>query len=207
MNVSHQRRRSLEWSGGLIHWSQVTSASDQQDLTYINSFVADEDAGEQQTNEPVRHLQTFGFRSRPPVSSEIISVSVAGSGSQKVAIASDNMGLGPSDIKEGESVVYSQSGSTILLDKDGNVTIIPKSGAKVRLGSGTPAELDAVALYTQLKSDFDAFVAKYNGHTHAVSVTGVMAGMATATGTAATSANTASFLSTSVASSNVQAKK
>lgn len=137
MNVSHQRRRSLEWSGGLIHWSFVTSLSDQQDLTYINSFVADEDAGEQQTNEPVRHLQTFGFRSRPPVNSEIISVSVAGSGSQKVAIASDNMELGPSDIKEGESVVYSKGGSTILLDKDGNIIIKAASGKDVTVNGGT----------------------------------------------------------------------
>ena len=208
MNISQQRRKNLEWSGRLIHWSLVTTPSDQQDLTYINSFVADEDGGEQQTNEPVRHLQTFGFRSRPPVNSEIVSVSVAGSGSQKVAIASDNMGLGPSDLKEGESVVYSQSGSTVLLDKDGNVTIIPKSGAKVRLGSGTPAELDAVALYTQLQSDFDAFVAKYNGHVHVVTGTAnLMTGAVAGTAAAPVAANQAAPLSTSVASSNVQAKK
>lgn len=207
MNQMHHRRQNLEWSSRLVHWSQITTDTNRPDLVYINSFVADEGAGEIQTNEIAKHIQLYGFRSKPPVGCEVISLVCSGGSSQKVVVASDHSGLGPSDLQSGEAAIYTKSGSTILLDKDGNVTIIPKSGAKVRLGSGTPAELDAVALYTQLKSDFDAFVAKYNGHTHAVSVTGVMAGMATATGTAASTANTTSFLSTSVSSSNVQAKK
>ena len=93
-----------------------------------------------------------------------------------------------------------KSGDLIIkIDKDGNITLIPHAGAKVRLGSGTPAQLDQVALYTQLKSDFDAFVATYNGHVHP----GVTVGL----GSTGTTPAAATSMSPSVGSANVVAKK
>ena len=137
MNQMHRRRQNIEWSGRLVHWSQITTDSDRPDLVYINSFVADEDAGETQTNEIAKHVQLYGFRSKPPVGSEVISVVCSGGSSQKVVIASDNASLGPSDLQAGELAIYTKSGSVVKFDKDGNITIDAAAGKDVTVNGGS----------------------------------------------------------------------
>lgn len=89
--------------------------------------------------------------------------------------------------------------ASVVIDKDGHITIIPAAGAKVKLGSGTDAELDPVVLRSELKTQIGAIVGVINSHKH----TGVTVGMGV-TGTTDTSA---SNVSDSIGSSNVVAKK
>jgi hypothetical protein len=137
MNQIYHRRQSIEWSGRLVHWSQITTDSDRPDLVYINSFVADQDAGETQTNEPAKHIQLYGFRSKPPVGCEVISLVCSGGSSQKVVVASDNAKLGPTDLNPGETAIYTKSGSVVKFDKDGNISITAAAGKDVTVNGGT----------------------------------------------------------------------
>lgn len=172
---------------------------------YVQGPEPDPELGEAQIELPVRLLQWFGFRSAPPTQGTECAVTTSRGGtSNRLCLAADNLTHGPLDLKDGESAVYNaKSGTIVKLDVDGNVTIIPGAGAKVKLGDGDDADIDKVALFTALKSQFDTFVSTYNGHTHVYNnPAGPSAPAPTAT-PSATSGN----LPNSVASSNVYAKK
>lgn len=188
-----------------------------------NDFIKGHPAkpGEQPSKLHARRMWPFGIRGRPPAGTPSITVGPLGSDSQKVMIAADSASYGPSDLADGEVAIYnSVDGASdgmggklicrIKFDAAGNITIqgskpganvivIPSATGQVQLGDGTPANLDFVVLFAQLKGEFDAFVAAYNGHVH----TGVTAGMVS-TGT---TPSAASVLSGGVHSSNVVAKK
>lgn len=173
-------------------------------------FITKPEAGadEPDNQEQARRLQDFGLRSVPVAGSECAVIASRGGSSNRIIVASDNLKFGPLDLKEGEVCIYSKADTggalcRILLDVDGNVTVIPKAGAKVRLGDGDSANLDPVVLVTQLRTEFNAFVTKYNGHVHTVDGVQVGAGSVVSMITG----NQASGLSMAVGSSNVLAKK
>lgn len=95
--------------------------------------------------------------------------------------------------------------SQIQVADEGTISAVPASGKQVQLGSATASELDYVALYTQLKADFDAFVSAYNGHVHLAGSLANMGGPVV--GSTASTLSTANSLGAQVKSSNVVAKK
>ncbi len=206
MNTYQLKELILQIAGRNIQISTLANNDQKEGVCYIDGAVYDQSENEESSQQVVRKMQWFGFRSRPPEGSDTLVLGPRSSRGQRVLVACDHLQYGPTDLKDGEVTVFSQSGSIIKLDVDGNITLIPNEGAKVRIGSGASGQLDAVALYTQLKADFDAFVGKYNGHVHTVTGTAnLMSGAVT--GSAAATVDSASTLSSSVASSNVQAKK
>ena len=142
--------------------------------------------GDKDVEGMARRYQHFGFRSRAPKNSEVILLALRAGSANQVVIAEESFGHGPKveDLKDGEVAVYDQAGSvlrmfedgsvtvtakagsSLAMDKNGNVVVIPKAGLKVKLGSGTDAELDAVVLRSELKAQVNAIVTKYNGHFH-----------------------------------------
>lgn len=95
--------------------------------------------------------------------------------------------------------------SEVKVAADGTISAVPVDGKRVKLGSEQDAQLDYVALYTQLKADFDAFVQAYNLHVHPA---GTLAnGGGPVVGVTAVTLSTANPLSPTVSSSNVVAKK
>lgn len=153
----------------------------------------------------VRRMWPFGIRSRVPEGVEAITVGPMGSETQKVMIAAESATYGPGDLDDGETAIYNVVDKTdgssicrIVLSRAGHQIHIPKNGAKVKLGSGTDADLDPIVLYTALKREFDAFVTKFNVHKH----TSAGAGNPTTVPDVL-----ASNLTTSVQSDNVVAKK
>lgn len=95
--------------------------------------------------------------------------------------------------------------SEVKIAPDGTISAVPVDGKRVKLGSEQDAQLDFVALYTQLKAEFDAFVSKYNAHVH---LAGTLAnGAGPVTGAVAQTLSQANNLTNAVASSNVVAKK
>lgn len=124
---------------------------------------------------PARRMGPWGVRGVPVLHAECIAISPDGAAGNKVIIAAEKMvrvasGLryqyGPTDMTEGETALYDAAGSVVHLRADGSVTIVPKAGAKVKIGDAADVAVDPVVLFHQLKSDFDAFVAKYNAHGH-----------------------------------------
>ena len=175
-------------------------------------FITKPEAGadEPDNQEQARRLQDFGLRSVPVAGSECAVIASRGGSSNRIIVASENLEFGPLDLKEGEVCIYSKAdtGSAlcrIVLDGDGNVTVIPKDGAKVRLGDSAAANLDPVVLLTEMQTRFNALVDAYNGHSHLAGA--YVAGATPVTGSSATPTSTASHLPNSAGSSNVLAKK
>lgn len=164
--------------------------------------------GTQKGGVPVRRIGSFGLRFVPPDGSEGIIVTINGgrrTGGAAALIATENLKYGPQELKGGEVALYSQYDATILLDKDGNITVVPKAGAKVKLGTATDSDLDPVVLYQQLKTEFDGFVDTFNMHGHYAGA--LAAGMTPVTGTTAGTTLSANHLTSAAGSSNVEAKK
>lgn len=189
----------------LIQWTTVDGSQAGGFVTTTMPPI-DPSLGEEATTRSVRLYGNFGFRSRPTPGTEIILGAPRAGTTQPVGLASDNLSNGPSDLAEGEVAIYSsadkKSGGAqelcrIRLGADGNIFILPKVGAKVRIGDSTDANLDAVALFTALKQYID-------GHTHGPGAYTAppMGGAVTGTSGAPTST-----LPTTASSSNVVAKK
>lgn len=214
--MSVERWRILQIAGRLLKYAQLAALSDKFGYGYVSPPPEDPEQGDEPTQQRVRFLQWFGFRSRPVVEGgEAIVGAPRGGTTNAVALAADHMGYGPTDLKEGESAVYDKAGSvirlfedgslsittksgvTVNLDKDGNATVVPKSGAQVRLGDGVPVNLDNVVLFAALKGYID---------THAHLAGGLVAPMGGGPVTGSTGAPI-SGLGTNAASSTVLAKK
>lgn len=213
--MTSDRWQILQVAARLVKWVQLGSLGAKWGFGTVQGPPADPAEGEEETSQPVRYMSWFGFRSAPVIAGgEGIVVAPRGGSSNATVIATDNLGLGPTDLKEGEVAVFDKAGSVIRLYEDGSVRIVGKSGVPivitpsgdVRIGTDDPAKLSHVALYEALKTDFDqlvskfnSFISAYNAHFH-----GSPAG-ATTVPTALYS-GTATSLSSAVASPNVFAK-
>ena len=156
---------------------------------------------------PVRRMQPYGLRSRPPAGAMLTLVSVNAGRTNVAYLAAEKPGQGPADLEEGEVALYNGAAQvlTIRLTKDGDIQIIPAAGRKVKLGSKDDGELDPVVLYSKLKEQFDRFVLKHNQHTHVAGT--LVAGMVPVTGATAATPDTMEPLTAAAGSSNVVAKK
>jgi phage gp45-like len=121
------------------------------------------------STDPVRRIWPFGLRSVPVQGSEGVVLVINGgrrSGGAAVLVGAENLKYGPQDLKEGETALYSQFDAIIRLDKDGNITIVPKSGAKVKEGSSADSELDQVVTKKDLNDQMKLIRKAMDEHTH-----------------------------------------
>ena len=89
-----------------------------------------------QTQHAARKFQHYGFRSRPPVGSEIIALSLHGKTSNRVYIASEAAGTGPTSQEEDEVEIYSKYGHSIALQKTGRILFVDAGGAEMTWHNG-----------------------------------------------------------------------
>lgn len=124
---------------------------------------------------PTRRMYPWGIRSVPPVGAECVAVSPDGSPQNALLIGAESttrtaQGLrytyGPTDMQEGETVLYDKSGSVIHLHADGSITVIPKAGAKVKLGAGDDVDLDQLVTKKDLNDRFVEVRDVFDNHTH-----------------------------------------
>lgn len=128
----------LQWAGRMVKYATLSRLSDRFGFGYVDSPPIDPEAGEERTQQRVRFLQWFGFRSRPKVSGgEAIVVAPRGGATNAVAVAADNLGVGPTDLLEGESVMYGSGGSTLKHDQPGKVSINAGGTSDVVVNGGT----------------------------------------------------------------------
>ncbi len=93
---------------------------------------------------PARRMGPFGLRWVHPKDCEGLAINVGGR-LQLVLLAAESEKYGPTDLEGGEVALYDQAGSTIVLDKDGAITITSKSGATVVLNAAGKITIDAKA--------------------------------------------------------------
>ncbi len=220
--MTSDRWQILQVAARLVKWVQLGSLGSKWGFGTVQGPPADPAEGEEDTSQPARYMSWFGFRSAPVLAGgEGIVVAPRGGSSNATVIATDNLGLGPTDLKEGEVAVFDKAGSVIrlyedgsirvvgkagnqiLVDKDGNVDVLPSPSGSARLGTNDPAKLSHVAVFESLKVQFDALagtvnglILAYNAHVHGPP----------GTPPTATFPGTASNLTSQAASPNVLAR-
>jgi len=113
-----------------------------------------------------KRAQHYGLCSEPPNDGTCVAVAVAvgGGASNRVAVA--EYSTNTPEIEEGEVMLWTKFGQRVLLNKDGDVIVIPAAGRKVLLGSATGT--DPVVLKSELNSQLSTLKTWLNGHTHPV---------------------------------------
>jgi phage gp45-like len=85
-----------------------------------------------------RRLQPYGLRSVALKGAEVVVLGINAGRSNKVYIAAEVRDHGPADLQPGEVCIYNKvSGTTIKLDKDGNVRIDAGAGKDVIVNGGS----------------------------------------------------------------------
>lgn len=202
---------SIEWILETIEewWARHLLATtitkpDEGEADPVDTIAGWKDPETQETGQiPAARVEMFGHAFVPPRGQRCRALLRKAAG---IVWPLGSKRYRPKGLKEGESCLYcTKEGTTVWLKEDGSIEIVPGVGVMVKLGSANPADLDQLALYTQLKADFDSFVDTFNMHGHPAG--GLSAGMTSVTGTTGGTSLAANKLSSSVASSNVVAKK
>ena len=92
---------------------------------------------EDEVFDAVEVAQHYGFASRPG-DLEVVTVSIGGSHSHRVVIAELDR-VGRPELEQDEVTIYSSSGASVLLTKDGDVVVTPAAGRSVLLAGGGAA--------------------------------------------------------------------
>lgn len=97
-------------------------------------------------------MQHYGFRSRPGAGSELVTLAHLAAATQRLAVASESPGTGPTDQEDWEVEIYSKTGQRIRLMADGSMHLSVPGGGVVYLppdgrvlladGSGGTATLE-----------------------------------------------------------------
>lgn len=131
------RSEVLQWAGRIAKYSTLKRLAEKFGFGYMSQPPTDPTQGEpaEPRPQPVRFLQWYGFRSRPQVQgAECLVVAARAGSANAVAVACDNLAVGPLDLAEGESVMYGSGGSTIRHDQAGVVTV---NGGTLRVARET----------------------------------------------------------------------
>lgn len=142
--MSQAKWQVLQWAGRLVKYAQ-TSALGKFGYGFVSGPAEDASLGDQSTQQPVRFMQWFGFRSTPVVNhGECVVVAPRGGTSNAVAVAADNLSYGPTDLKEGEACMYAKEGQTIRMDTHGD--IVMNGGTKTVAREGDEADGGALSV-------------------------------------------------------------
>lgn len=136
--MSQEKWQVLQWAGRIVKYATLSGLSSKFGWGSVDCPAIDPEQGDRPSQQRVRIMQMFGFRSAPKVTgAECIVVAPRGGATNAVAVAVDNLGVGPTDLKEGESAMYSSGGSTIRQSDAGKITIDSSGAQDVQVNGGT----------------------------------------------------------------------
>ena len=121
------------------------------------------DPSEPEATTTARRGSRYGFLGEAPAGSLVVVVKV-GAGN---AVAVAETVPGEPEIEEGEVLVWATAGQRLLLNKDGDVVVLPKPGRKVLLGTDDGAAADPVVTESRLKTVLDLIAAHVHPETGA----------------------------------------
>lgn len=182
--MSALRDQVKMWAGQFIKTAKLSSWGQKWGTVNIAGAAVDTSLGQKASPQSVVFYQWQGFRVKPKLQGTQAVVLAPRSGSANaVAVACDDLTTGPQPADELEPVIYEAAGSTItfdksgsveintasgakaLLDSDGNIWLIPKTGKQVNAGTGITAQLDKLVTHSELQTALDLVA----GHVHPVS--------------------------------------
>ncbi len=148
---------------GLFGWTLTSNASAMGDSDQVQT--GDEPVDGKQTQRPVRRIEQFGLRSRPPAKIRSLWLRLGSSNVLFLGIA-PTKGYGPTDLADGETAVYSKAVEKGMhLDTDGNNNINAASSKDVVVNGGTKKVArvdDLVIAGTSMAAWISAISAKFN---------------------------------------------
>ena len=81
-----------------------------------------------ETIDKVPHVQPYGFESRPVEGAEVIVTCINGNREQAIAIVVGDRRYRPITLIEGEVMIYSKFGQSLLFKDDGSIMVIAPGG-------------------------------------------------------------------------------
>ncbi len=182
--MSALRDQVKMWAGQLIKTAKLSSWGQKWGTVNIAGAAVDTSLGQKASPQSVVFYQWQGFRVKPKLQgTQAVVLAPRGGSANAVAVACDDLTTGPQPADELEPVIYDAAGSTItfdksgsveintasgakaLLDSDGNIWLIPKTGKQVNSGTGVTAQLDKLVTHSELQTALDLIA----GHVHPVS--------------------------------------
>jgi hypothetical protein len=152
-------------------WTRVANTTALGDSD--NVTTGDDDPSDGQ--RPVRRLEPWGLRSRPPAKQRCLSLRLGSSTVIYLGVASDG-GYGPKDLNDGEIGLYSKAApNAFLADQDGNVSLTSKGGKVVNVNTGS-----APYKMPLWDNGADGFVTALGTFVSALQLAGTVAQVATA---------------------------
>lgn len=104
----------------------ISDADDSKDVQRVNAEIL---KNEKRRN--IERFQEFGFTSNPTPDTEGVMLSLMGSRSHKVVIATENRSLRLKNLNPGESAIYDKDGNYVWLKNDGEIQV--KTSTRVLL--------------------------------------------------------------------------
>lgn len=139
------------WAARLVRKAILATSSDGRDEQIEGYLVDDQDPDYQ---HPVQRYQHYGLRSRPGPGTELICVAPEGGTSQRVSVASEAPGTGPTDQKEwgvevyakqGQRLTFDDQGQAVITVADGKTITIRANGAQIKIDASGNVQIDAAA--------------------------------------------------------------
>lgn len=98
--------------------------------------------GALETHDNTPRLAEFGLATRPPTGSDVVVLFIAGDRSNGVAVASGHQSSRPTNLAEGESMLYDLWGKSIYLTESGGIVINAK-GTDVTINDAASVTINA----------------------------------------------------------------
>lgn len=147
-----------------------------------------------------RRAGHYGLVSECPDGAEVVVLAIGGGATNRVAVG-EWLTDEPTVDRDGcEVLLWCKHGQRVLLNKDGDVFIYPKTGRSVYIGDSNSGNCDPVVTRSELNTDLETLKTVFNTHAH----TGVTTGMGSSGTTSVALSPSWGFMT---GSPNVLAKK
>lgn len=118
-------------------WGRVTLSDDSKTAQLLQVKLNDSE-----TRDDTPRIAEFGFTSRPPLGSDVLIVFLGGDRSKGVVVATAHQASRPTNLLEGEAMVYDFWGKSIYLTKSGGI-IVDAKGTPVTVNNATTVTINA----------------------------------------------------------------
>lgn len=118
-------------------WGRVTFSDDSKSAQLLQVKLNDSE-----TRDGTPRIAEFGFTSRPPTGSDVVIVFLAGDRTKGVVVATAHQASRPTNLQEGESMVYDFWGKSIYLTESGGI-IVEAGGTPVTVNNATVVTINA----------------------------------------------------------------
>lgn len=105
---------------------------------------------EPESTDSSQRFGHYGFLSEVPNNCEVIVLAIHGAASNRVGVAERHPN--EPELQGGEVLLWTEYGQRVLLDKNGDVVIYPKTGGEVRIGDSSASNVDKVVTAQELRS-------------------------------------------------------